>query len=129
MTRLRYQKVVTTPTRGGNHLLVEHRVKLGHTGRMTGPAISKAMIERYLERRRADLEACRAALERAELGAIEGVGHRLKGTGASFGFEELGRIGAELEAAAARNDLEGVGCGIANLERFLATPPGRPPSP
>lgn len=66
-------------------------------------------IERYRKRRVQDLETCRTAFSRGGGGstdwtALETIGHRLKGNGASFGFPELGDLGARLEEGAKDQD-------------------------
>ena len=58
----------------------------------------------YLEARRADLARLEAALASGDLATARAVGHAFKGSSAPFGFPEAGRIGAELEEAAARGD-------------------------
>jgi len=58
----------------------------------------------YLEARRADLARLEAALAAGDLATARAVGHAFKGSSAPFGFPEAGRIGAELEEAAARGD-------------------------
>lgn len=58
----------------------------------------------YLEARRADLARLEAALAAGDLATARAVGHAFKGSSAPFGFAEAGRIGAELEEAAARGE-------------------------
>jgi len=62
----------------------------------------------YLAARRADLARLEAALAAGDLATARAVGHAFKGSSAPFGFPEAGRIGAELEEAAARGDLGAV---------------------
>lgn len=58
----------------------------------------------YLEARRADLARLDAALAANDLATVRAVGHAFRGSSAPFGFPEAGRLGAELEDAAARGD-------------------------
>jgi HPt (histidine-containing phosphotransfer) domain-containing protein len=62
---------------------------------------------RYMERRKKDLEACLQNLENENFIELEKVGHQLKGNGLTFGFPDLSSIGSHLEeAAAAQNQKE-----------------------
>jgi HPt (histidine-containing phosphotransfer) domain-containing protein len=51
---------------------------------------------------------------------IKGIGHRMKGSGGSFGFDEISAIGEELELAAQVPDVEGIKSAVVRLERYLA---------
>ena len=64
-------------------------------------------IPAYLDSRAADLEALRRALAENDLSRIQDLAHKMKGTGCSYGFDEITKIGALLEEAAkARNTAE-----------------------
>jgi PAS domain S-box-containing protein len=52
--------------------------------------------------------------------ALGGVGHRLKGNGASYGFPEITRIGAEIERLGKAGDLDAIGPHIGRLRRIHA---------
>lgn len=80
----------------------------------------------YLEARRADLARLDAALAAGDYATIRAVGHAFKGSSAPFGFPEAGRIGAELEEAAARGDRAAVEALAARLRSSI--PPPRPGS-
>jgi PAS domain S-box-containing protein len=54
----------------------------------------------YLADRRAEVSQLKALLAASEFGQLAGLEHNMKGTGASFGFGDLSRIGRELEFAA-----------------------------
>jgi len=54
----------------------------------------------YLERRRKDVEAVDAALERGDYETIRTVGHNIKGSGSGYGLDRLSEIGRALEEAA-----------------------------
>lgn len=62
---------------------------------------------RYLTRRKEDLEKCLMNFQEHNFSALEKVGHQLKGNGLTFGYQELSRIGSQLESAAAyKNEAE-----------------------
>jgi HPt (histidine-containing phosphotransfer) domain-containing protein len=80
----------------------------------------------YFEARRADLARLDAALAANDLAAVRAVGHAFRGSSAPFGFPEAGRLGAELEEAAARGDRAAVDRLVPLLRAALpATDPGR----
>jgi len=94
------------------------------------PDISDDMRELlglYLSTRRADLARLDAALAADDFAAIRAVGHAFKGSSAPYGFPEAGRIGAQLEAAAARADREAVEALVPRLRAAIpASDPGTP---
>lgn len=61
--------------------------------------------QRYLERRKKDVESLREALSARSLEEFKRVGHQLKGNAASFGYGELEKVAVQMEAAAERQDL------------------------
>ncbi|MNT09738.1 Hpt domain protein [compost metagenome] len=63
----------------------------------------EGLIPLFMARRQDDLSAWEAALARADAEALEAIGHRLKGTCATFGFQALTEMGEALEAMA-RNE-------------------------
>ncbi|MBF0138733.1 MAG: Hpt domain-containing protein [Magnetococcales bacterium] len=54
----------------------------------------------YLENRRKDAEMISVALERSDFEALKMIGHRMKGSGAGYGFQRITDIGTQLEQAA-----------------------------
>ena len=58
------------------------------------------LIPGFMENRRKDLSALRAALERGDCQAMQATGHSLKGVGGGYGFTGLSGIGADIESAA-----------------------------
>jgi HPt (histidine-containing phosphotransfer) domain-containing protein len=68
--------------------------------------VPNEIMNRYLDRRKRDLEKCLSSLSRHEYQEIEKVGHQLKGNGSTFGHPELSVIGKKLELAAQAHDLD-----------------------
>lgn len=64
------------------------------------------LVPGFLKRKRDDAAAILEAIQRADLGTIARLGHKLKGEGGSFGLDAITELGAALERAAARRDLE-----------------------
>jgi PAS domain S-box-containing protein len=84
-----------------------------HLGRTT-PALDQTdvppevqeLVPGYLKLRNLDLEKLRMAIEESDYPAISTLGHQLKGSGTSYGFDEFSEIGSALECAAKTHDLE-----------------------
>jgi len=64
----------------------------------------RALLDLFLATRRADLARLDGALAAGDFAAIRAIGHAFRGSSASYGFPEAGRIGAQLEEAAGRAD-------------------------
>jgi CheY-like chemotaxis protein len=62
------------------------------------------LVPSFLHNRAGDVELMRQALERGEYASIQSLGHKMKGTGHSYGFSVVSRIGSELEVAAQGGD-------------------------
>jgi HPt (histidine-containing phosphotransfer) domain-containing protein len=60
------------------------------------------LIPRFLENRRGELDQLRGALARNDLDEVRKIGHVLKGAGGGYGFDEITRLGAEIERLAVR---------------------------
>jgi HPt (histidine-containing phosphotransfer) domain-containing protein len=58
------------------------------------------LIPRFLAHRRMELDQLRAALAGADLESARRIGHSLKGVGGGYGFDEITRIGADIERCA-----------------------------
>ena len=62
------------------------------------------LVPGFLQNRRDDVDAMRRFIEAGDFGRVQALGHRMKGTGKSYGFPEISRIGAGIELAAHQND-------------------------
>jgi CheY-like chemotaxis protein len=78
------------------------------------------LVPAFLENRREDVVAMRSLLEQGAYGGIESIGHKMKGTGRSYGFEAISRIGSDIESAAHQQDAATVERLLANLEQYLS---------
>ncbi len=79
----------------------------------------QAIIPGYLEKRRADVGKMRSAVAQGDFGVIKTLGHQMTGTGSSYGFEPITKIGSELEQAAVGGDRARIEDGIERLEHYL----------
>lgn len=77
------------------------------------------LIPAYMERRRNDVADLTAALERGDFPAIETIGHRMRGNGASMGFAKISQVGEALEAGAQKTDRAAIDALRLELLNFL----------
>ena len=78
------------------------------------------IIPLFLENRRKDVETLQSALTANDFPTIRLLGHRMKGDGAGYGFEEISSIGDALERAALREDRAVIAEEIGKLSKFLS---------
>lgn len=78
-----------------------------------------ALVPRFLANRAADVGRIRAALAGGDFEAIRGAAHGMKGSGGGYGFPEISRLGAAMEAGARRRDAAAIAELIASLEAYL----------
>lgn len=60
----------------------------------------KDLVPGYLESVKKDTEAILTAAAQARFDVIEGISHRMKGIGVSYGFPVLSELGKSMETAA-----------------------------
>ncbi|MEO5345630.1 MAG: Hpt domain-containing protein [Magnetococcus sp. YQC-9] len=73
----------------------------------------------YLANRRKDLELLPQALASGDFAQLRTLGHRMKGSGAGYGFDGISKIGRAIEEAAKQENHLGVEAGIAALAAYL----------
>ncbi len=73
----------------------------------------------FLANRGKDLRKLRAALAKKDFATIQTLGHRMKGDGAGYGFDQITNIGTVMELAAQRHDHMAIEQHVAELEDFL----------
>ena len=78
------------------------------------------VVPEYLENRFLDCAEIERLLASGGMEHIQIMGHRMKGSGGSFGFDEISAIGEALESAAQVPDAEGVRTAVGRLETYLA---------
>jgi HPt (histidine-containing phosphotransfer) domain-containing protein len=62
----------------------------------------------------------RRAIESGDVVLPRRIGHSLKGTGGSYGFDEIALLGGEIERAASEADMEALRVLAERLERYVA---------
>jgi CheY-like chemotaxis protein len=79
----------------------------------------RAIVPGYLEGRRRDIPAVLAALDKGDYEQIRTVGHKMRGSGAGYGFPEITAIGERLELAAESRDEKNTRKHVAELSQYL----------
>jgi signal transduction histidine kinase/DNA-binding NarL/FixJ family response regulator len=75
----------------------------------------------YLDKRRSEIPKYRQALAEGDFETIRILGHKLKGTGAGYGFEMLTTIGGLMEQAALSRDAVRVRSQVDALAQYVAS--------
>jgi HPt (histidine-containing phosphotransfer) domain-containing protein len=86
----------------------------------TPNGIPLSMMVGFLARCRITVHGLSAILERGEFGTIQVFGHRLKGTGGTYGMERLTELGSMIETAAADRSSSQLRELINTLEMYLS---------
>ena len=79
------------------------------------------LLPAYLERRAEDVEALHSALAAHDYKSVRTLGHRMKGSGASYGLPRVSEIGAALEIAGKCGDQCGAEGAVLELARLVAS--------
>lgn len=86
------------------------------------------LVPGFLSRREREVRELVSLLGKHDFEGIKAIGHKLKGTGAGYGFQLFSDLGKELEAAAAEQDdgrisvvIEQLSIITTNLVRLLNT--------
>lgn len=77
------------------------------------------IVPGYLKNRQKDLALLPQALEAKDFSTILTLGHRMKGSGSGYGFNEITDIGKNMEEAAKGSDVERVASLITELTDYL----------
>jgi len=79
----------------------------------------RAVIPAYLDKRREDMRAILAALERLDYEMIGELGHKMCGTGSGYGFPRITEIGASIHQAAKQRNSSAIRLQVTELSRYL----------
>lgn len=77
------------------------------------------LIPQFLANRRLDVEQLDAALGRGDFDTVRRIGHTLRGAGGGYGFNEITRLGAAIEARAKARE-PGLSALVRELADYLA---------
>jgi HPt (histidine-containing phosphotransfer) domain-containing protein len=64
----------------------------------------RELIPGFLENRARDAAKVKEALEMHDYETLKRLGHNMKGVGSGYGFDEITRLGAEIEQSAVSGD-------------------------
>ncbi len=78
------------------------------------------LVPGFLENRRKDVATLARAVKSGDVKTVRLLGHRMKGDGGGYGFQEISQIGEALEQAATREDWKAIGEKTKALTDFLA---------
>lgn len=87
--------------------------------RVTIDAELEELVPRFIQLRHEDIQAIKKALDGDDYETISRLGHAMKGSGISYGFDHISKIGKSMEHAANRNDREGVNTSLHELAEYL----------
>jgi len=68
------------------------------------PAGVEDLVPAFLENRKKELEALRAAVASSDLAAVLHIAHRMKGVGEPYGFPAISLLGVDFDRAAKKPD-------------------------
>ena len=77
------------------------------------------LLQRYLNRRRAELQSLDTALNNGDFEQLRRIGHNLLGSGTAYGHDPISRLGAALEIAAEGGDPVKIRLLISDLAAYL----------
>jgi PAS domain S-box-containing protein len=87
--------------------------------RITAPAGLEEIVPGYLAARRKELPEMMALLAADDFARLSALAHNIKGTGSSYGFPELTRMGAVLEHSAQQKDAGALTVELTELKDYL----------
>lgn len=79
-----------------------------------------SVVPEYIENRQRDCLVIERLLAEGSLADIRTLGHRMKGSGGSYGFDEISEIGENLECAALVSDSDSIRSAVEQLRRYLS---------
>jgi HPt (histidine-containing phosphotransfer) domain-containing protein len=79
------------------------------------------LIPGYLENRLKDIAAIHESLARGDYEEIRSLGHKMKGSGGGYGFDEITNIGQAMEQAAKIGNKEEIARQAEALKTYLET--------
>jgi two-component system, sensor histidine kinase and response regulator len=105
-------RIVKPIVRGDIYTSLSNALQLGSSGldfQEDENAVPARMLEKlmpaFISTRKADMEKLAEALKISDLETVSRLGHKMKGSSASYGFEEASRMSLELEMAAKAGNL------------------------
>ena len=79
------------------------------------------LIPVFMSNRRKEVETLRSALASADFEQLRQLGHRMRGVGNSYGFQQISELGKQVEDAAIAGDRTGIAASIAEYSDYIAS--------
>ena len=79
------------------------------------------LIPGFMENRKKDVEKIRSALAGEDFVQIQSIGHSLKGVGGGYGFDDITRLGADIEQGAKDASTAAIEKPLDELANYLET--------
>jgi len=79
------------------------------------------LIPTFMTNRNKELGTLRTALGAGDMEQLRQLGHRMKGVGNSYGFEQISVLGKRVEDCAKVKDLAAIEACISEYDHYLAT--------
>jgi two-component system sensor histidine kinase/response regulator len=83
------------------------------------PPEVQALVPQYIEDRIQDLQRLSDALSAGDYATIGVIGHKMRGTGSSYGFPELTMAGLLIESAAKDHDDDGIRLSLGDMRKAI----------
>lgn len=77
------------------------------------------LAKKYLSRKNEEIHSLYGLLKKNEFQGIETIGHKIRGTAGSYGFELLGEIGKNIESHAIQNNQLAIYQDILMMEDYI----------
>ena len=78
------------------------------------------LIPTFMTNRHKEIETLRAALDAGDMEQLRHLGHRMKGVGNSYGFEQISVLGKKVEDGANSRNLQNLEAHITEYTDYLA---------
>jgi len=79
----------------------------------------RELAPRFLAHRRGDVDRSREAIDREDFETVRAIGHSMKGSGSAYGFDEITKIGAEIERLAKAGNAHALEAVVTRLVEYL----------
>lgn len=83
------------------------------------PELLSRILPAYIRAREEDLRKLQVAVENSDFTALERLGHKIKGSAGTYGFEKTAEYAAHLERAARTHNLQVCEAFIENMAALL----------
>lgn len=77
------------------------------------------LVPEYLKNRKEDIQRIKHALEKRNFGAIEDLGHKMKGSGKCYGFKKISMFGHQIEIFAKEQNTDEIEESVGQMQDYL----------